>query len=228
MTPETPPIGLAYLASFVKSQTQGSCKVSIFDLNINRITKEEFRESLLKLDEKPDIIGIGGIVTVFNHFLWMSKICKEIFPDSLLVAGGSLASTVAHLLFRHSPVDVCVKGEGEFTLLEVIKSLEHGADKGDMRHIKGIFLWDKAKDSLVGTSPRLRASDLDIFGMPAYDLLDIEQYAVNGIRKLKGCGQEFAPQILSADNLHMTVTSSRGCVGGCTFCYRQFSKIGMN
>ena len=228
ITPETPPLGLAYLASFVKSQAEGSCKVSILDLNINRITKEEFREGLLKLDEKPDIVGIGGIVTVFNHFLWMSKICKEIFPDSLLVAGGSLASTVPHLLFRHSPVDVCVKGEGEFTLLEIVKSLERGADKGDMRYIKGIFIWDKGKDSLVETSPRPRASDLDIFGMPAYDLLDVEQYAVNGIRNLKGSGQDFPPQILSADNLHMTVNSSRGCVGGCTFCYRQFSKIGMN
>ena len=228
ITPETPPLGLAYLASFVKSQMEGGTKVSILDLNLHRMNKEQFRESLLKLDEKPDIVGIGGIVTVFKHFLWMSKVCKEIFPDSLLVAGGSLASTVPHLLFRHSPVDVCVKGEGEFALLGIIKSLEHGIDKGDMQHIKGIFLWDEGKGSLVETSPRPRISDLDIFGMPAYDLLDVEQYAVNGIKNLKGYAKDLPSHILSPDNLHMTVISSRGCVGRCTYCYRQFSKIGTN
>jgi len=98
-SPETPPLGLAHLASFIRSQLD--CKVSIWDLNLNRISQDQFRENLLKLEDKPDIIGIGGIVTVFNNFLWMSKICKEVFPESLLMAGGSLASTVPHLLFTH-------------------------------------------------------------------------------------------------------------------------------
>lgn len=227
-SPGFPPLGLAYMASFIRSQLGNNCKISLWDLNLHRISKEQFREKLLRLEEKPDIIGIGGIVTVFSNFLWMSKVCKEIFPDSLLVTGGSLGSTVPHLLFEHSPVDICVKGEGEHTLLEIIESFEAGASRDDMQHIQGIYLWNPRESHLIETPPRPRTADLDIFGMPAYDLLDVEQYAVNGIRHLKDYGNDLPSQIFSSGNLHLFIMTSRGCTLRCTFCYRQFAKIGMN
>lgn len=224
----SPPLGLAYLASFIRRQLEGNCNVRIWDLNLNRINKEQFRENLLRLDEKPDIIGIGGIVTVFNHFLWISKICKDIFPDTLLVAGGSLASTVPHLLFKHSPVDICVKGEGEHTFLEILKNFEVNTDKKDIENIRGLFLWDKGQKRLITTAPRPHISNLDIIGMPAYDLIDVERYAKNGIRNLKDYIRDLPEHIFSAGNLHMSIITSRGCTGRCTFCYRHFPKIGIN
>ena len=227
-TPDSPPLGLAYLASFIRSRLEGNCKIRIWDLNLNRINREEFRDSLLKFDEKPDIIGIGGIVTVFNHFLWMSKLCKEVFPDIPLVAGGSLASTVPHLLFKHSPVDICVRGEGEHTFVEILKSLKRGASKEDMENIPGLFLWDKNQEQLITTASRPHIPDLDIIGMPAYDLIDMERYAKNGIENLKTYSKDFPGDVFSAGNLHMAIITSRGCTGKCTFCYRQFSKIGVN
>jgi anaerobic magnesium-protoporphyrin IX monomethyl ester cyclase len=226
--PDIPPLGLVYMSSFIRRQLRNKYKITLWDLNLHRITREQFEEKLQKLEDKPDIIGIGGIVTVFKHFLWMSEICKEIFPSSLLVAGGSLGSTVPHLLFKHSPVDICVKGEGEHTLLEIIDNLENGASKSDMLHIQGILLWDAEKNCLIETPPRPRTVDLDIFGMPAYDLLDMQQYAANGIRNLKGYIKDLPPQIFSPGNLHMAVTTSRGCTSRCTFCYRQFPKIELN
>ncbi|HDY90206.1 MAG TPA: radical SAM protein [bacterium] len=224
----TPPLGLAYLASFVRSQMPGDCKVLIWDLNLHIISKEQFKEKLLKLDEKPEVIGIGGIVTVFKSYLWISKICKEIFPDALLIAGGSLAGTIPHLLFKHSPVDICVRGEGEFTLLEIIKTFKDGGGKKDMQHIKGIFLWDEKKGSLLETPSRPRISNLDILGIPAYDLLDIEQYDANATRNRRNYAKDLPPQVYSPGNLRMSLMTSRGCIGRCTFCYRHFSAIKMN
>jgi len=67
--PEIPTLGLAYMSSFIRSQLGNNCEISLWDLNLHRVSKEQFRRKLLELEEKPDIVGIGGIVTVFNHFL---------------------------------------------------------------------------------------------------------------------------------------------------------------
>ena len=206
----------------------GDRNITLWDLNLHRLSREEFKKKLLETDMKPDIIGIGGIVTVLDNFLWMSKICKEIFPESLLVAGGSLGSTVPRLLFKHSPVDICANGEGEFSLSEIIKNYENGVDKQDMQHINGLFLWDEQKDILIQTPTRPRTPNLDVFGIPAYDLIDVEQYAANGILNLKGYVEDLPTHIFSSENLHLPIMTSRGCTARCTFCYRQFPKIEMN
>jgi radical SAM superfamily enzyme YgiQ (UPF0313 family) len=223
--PDVPPLGLAYLASFARSRLD--INVTVWDLNLNRINKDEFRNNLLKLKDKPSIIGIGGIVTVINPFLWMSKICKEIFPDALLIAGGSLGSTVAHLLFKYSPVDLCVKGEGEFTLLEIINSYRTGAGKQDMNQIAGLLLWDDNKQNVTETAYRSRSRDLDEFGLPAYNLIDVPRYARNGILNLRS-GYRDLQGILDAESLVMPIMTSRGCTSNCSFCYRQFPNISMN
>jgi len=63
ISPEIPPLGLAYISSFIRGQLGNNCKISLWDLNLHRISEEQFREKPLKLEEKPDIIiGIGGIV----------------------------------------------------------------------------------------------------------------------------------------------------------------------
>lgn len=221
---EVPPLGMAYLASFLRSRMKEDCRITIWDLNVNRIDREEFRERLRSLREKPDIIGIGGIVTVFRHFLWMSKACKEVFPDTLLVAGGSLASTVPHLLFKHSPLDVCVKGEGEFTLLEIIQRVAQGAGKDELRNVNGIFLRDTKMREVIATPFRKASYDLDIFGMPAYDLLDMDKY----ITGFAGYSNDLPPEIAARGNRHIPIMTSRGCTDRCTFCFRQFPAIGTN
>jgi len=227
-TPEVPPLGLAHLASYIRNHTNGKYKVSIWDLNLNRLAKEQFKERLLKLEEQPDIIGIGGIVTVFNHLLWMSKICKEVFPQAILISGGSVASTVPHLLFRHSPIDICIEGEGEITLLELLENIEKGANLDELHDIKGLFLWDRINDRLIHTPSRPANPNLDTLGMPAYDLIDVEKYAINGILDLRAYGRDLPQELFLTSNLHMPIVSSRGCIGRCNFCYRQFPKIELN
>ncbi|HCD37840.1 MAG TPA: hypothetical protein DEQ77_03790 [Candidatus Omnitrophica bacterium] len=221
---EVPPLGMAYLASFVRKQMGDACILSIWDLNINRISQQQFKEQLRSFDKKPDIIGIGGIVTVFRHFLWISKICKEIFPDALLIAGGSLASTASHLLFKHSPVDVCVKGEGEFTFLEIIQKAAQGSGREGLRNVNGVFLWDVDRQEVIATPARKASFDLDIFGMPAYDLLDMGKYVTD----FSGYSRDLPAEIRAAENQHMPIMTSRGCTDRCTFCYRQFAAIRMN
>ena len=227
-SPETPPLGMAHLASFARNKLGEDYRMSIWDFNLKRIDEDEFRKRLLNLEEEPDIIGIGGIVTVFRHFLWMSKICKEIFPKSLLISGGSLASTVPHLLFKHSPVDICVKGEGEETLIDIIKDRERGLLKEDMKHLPGTISWDAEAKTSIDNPPRPAIFNLDTVGLPAYDLLDVEGYGINGIKNLRSYVKDLPPQIFSRERLHMSIVTSRGCTNRCTFCYRQFPKIGMN
>ena len=53
-TPEVPPLGLAYMASFIKKQTDNRYKISLWDLNRERIDKDEFKRRLLNLKDKPE------------------------------------------------------------------------------------------------------------------------------------------------------------------------------
>jgi len=227
-TPEVPPLGLAHLASYIKNNIKNEYKVNLWDLNLDRISFEQFKERLLKLEEKPDIIGIGGIVTVFNQLLCMSKICKEVFPKAILVAGGSVASTIPHLLFKHSDIDICVEGEGEVTFFEIIKRIERGAGKDDLKDIAGLSLWDPKNQKVIHSPYRQSVSNLDLLGMPEYDLIDVKRYAENGIFNLRSYGRDLPSEIFFDCNLHMPIVTSRGCIARCNFCYRQFPKIELN
>jgi len=219
-----PPLGLAYLASVLQKRNYHTV---ILDLNLNRVSDHMLRERLFKMESPPDIVGIGGIVTSFKNIISIAKICKDIFPRALFVCGGSAGSTVPHLLFGHTPIDICVGGEGEETLLEIVRTIENGAEKDDLIDIPGVISCksDNSKELLFGP-PRNHIKDLDVIGFPAYELIDVETYSRNGIRDILVYKDDLSIK-LDRRSRHMSVLSSRGCIGNCSFCYRQFSKIGL-
>lgn len=226
--PDVPPLGLAYLASFARSRLGKDYPITLLDLNLIRPDEQRLRQILMALEARPNIIGIGGIVTVFKHFLSISKICKEIFPDAVLVAGGSLATTTSHLLFAHSPVDICVKGEGEETFLEILEILERGGGSGDLKNIRGTIVRDTENSTILNNPSRGQLQDLDAVGMPAYELLEMERYAKNGILNLWSYAKDLPSSVFSPGALHMSLVTSRGCTNRCTFCHRQFPQMRMH
>jgi radical SAM superfamily enzyme YgiQ (UPF0313 family) len=127
-----PPMHLLYLSSFLQNE---GFKSDIKDISlIFGIQKDYFdiinfrnkfqdwaKTNLLEYD----IIGLS-CYTSFQYLstIDVAKICKLVCPNSKIVVGGYHTSAVPHdFIFKGSPIDYCVIGEGESAILKIITSL---------------------------------------------------------------------------------------------------------
>ena len=192
------PHGMAVLASVVR---ENGYDVEVLDINAHRYSKERVKHILENLDY--DVVGIGGIISVYRDLKWIVDFLKSIRPDTPIIVGGSLSS-IPELILNRTRVDVVCIGEGEETLPEYLNALKH---KRDYENIKGLAFRKNGK--ICFTPPRPLISNLDKVPIPAYDLLPTEIYMNN---PAVGLGRE------------LDFVSSRGCPYDCVFCYQAFGR----
>ena len=137
---------------------------------------------------RADVVCVGASTAEANSALRIARLAKD--SGKITVLGGLFPSSNAEYVLRRG-ADYVVRGEGEQTLLELIRALER---KQPPDSIQGISF---RKDSKVINNPtRKLMPDIDDI-RPAYDLLPMQEYA----KHVKGI-----------------VYSSRGCNNGCSFC----------
>jgi anaerobic magnesium-protoporphyrin IX monomethyl ester cyclase len=193
------PIGICYIASYLR---QNGHKVKILDINGFRWSKTKFKKIFDK--EPVEAVGIGGLVTAFNHVHWLSDCIKSVNPNVPIFAGNTVASTIPEILLKNTKVDIVVMGEGEVTTLELIQRLEDGKS---LEGLKGV--WYKNNDGkIVENPPREPIENLDSLPFPAWDLVPMERYLKNLIAS---SGYSSAP-----------ISTVRGCPYNCTFCCKTF------
>lgn len=157
---------------------------------------------------KPDVIGTGSSETLYsNEALKLVHLAKEIDPEITTVLGGAHFSHLVDRTLKKHPVDFIVIGEGERTIVELVKTLENGGE--DFEKIKGLAF--EKDNEVVKTKPRPLIEDLDELPTPAYDLLPMEKYGQS--RYLFHPGGT-------------TIHHSRGCTANCDFCicWKQMSE----
>lgn len=193
------PIGICSIASYLR---QNGHKVKILDINGFRWSKTKFKKIFDK--EPVEAVGIGGLVTAFNHVHWLSDYIKSVKPNVPIFAGNTVASTIPEILLKNTKVDIVVMGEGEVTTLELIQRLENGKS---LEGLKGV--WYKNNDGkIVENPPREPIENLDSLPFPAWDLVPMERYLKNLIA---ATGNSSAP-----------ISTVRGCPYNCTFCCKTF------
>ncbi|MDY6966235.1 MAG: radical SAM protein [Halobacteriota archaeon] len=173
-----PHLGLGYIASYVRDNLD-SIDVRIID--------GDFKREILSF--RPDLVGITSVSQNFGIARNIASLCEG--EDIPVIIGGPHISALPSQL---SPgMDVGVIGEGERTVLEIIRFFEeHGMDFGKIGDIDGIVYRDDGE--LKVTDTRKLIDPLDTIPLPARDLLNIRR----------------------GDRLHMF--SSRGCPFRCRFC----------
>jgi len=101
------------------------------------IPAEVFRDILAAeiRSVNPAVVGVSAMYTSdFPHCVEIVRICKQIAPDIITVMGGQ------HVTFRDAEsleipeLDVVVRGEGEWTLLDIISTVQAG---GNLQSIPG-------------------------------------------------------------------------------------------
>jgi len=150
--------------------------------------------------EEPDIVGVGDSESLYAHeAVRVLSLAKEINPSVITIAGGAHFSNLIRESLENFPIDFIVKGEGEYTLLELVKELEK--TKPDFKMVKGIAF--RQDNEIIETPPRGLIENLDELPLPAYEMMPMQDYGK-------------ARFLFSPGGI--TIHHSRGCTNSCKFC----------
>ena len=187
-----PNLGVLYLISYLR---QHVAEVELHYLE----ARLDLAGHLRKLEQiQPSLYGLSFSVMREKDALLTIKAVRNRFPRLPIICGGPYPTVVPEHVLTSSPSDVCVLGEGEVTLAEVVTAYQMGTS---LDAIPGIVF--RQNGVLRRTAPRELVRDVDSLPFPAWDLIDFSQY--------KG-----AYQFLARPNT--SIITSRGCPFDCVFC----------
>ena len=95
-------------------------------------------------------------------------------------------------------VDIVIRGEGEYIMLNLVQALEN---QSSLHDVKGIVFEDKNSKEIVVNPEAPLIQDLDELPFPALNLLPMEKY-----------------RLLDMDTHMTTMITTRGCPMQCSFC----------
>jgi len=177
-------------------------RVKVIDVNGLRLSEEEVLEQLAQLD--PAVIGVGGIITTYGWIQRITRRIRTIRPQTPIVLGGSVGTSITETALRNLDIDVIVMGEGENTILELLPVL---LNHQTLETIAGLAYLQN--NEVVLTPTRAMIEDLDELPFPAWDMFPMQVYLQNPV---VGVGRD------------IDIISSRGCPFGCQYCYRHFGR----
>jgi anaerobic magnesium-protoporphyrin IX monomethyl ester cyclase len=188
-----PPLGLALVAACLEKE---NFEVKILDLPAEGLWVDDIIEFIKK--EKFDFFGITATTLVINNALTIAKIIKGYYPEAKIVFGGVHASIYPEMVLAHEFVDYVIRGEGEVSFLDLIQG-QRNSEIGGLSYKENGKIKHNPPDPLI--------ADLDQLPYPAYHLLPLKKYhpALGGYKRLPA----------------ISMLTSRGCPGVCTFCYKQ-------
>lgn len=175
--------------------------------------------------EAPDVIGISAVVsTAYGYVKQLCAALRKILPGTKIVLGGNLAAS-AELLHRFCHVDVCVIGEGERIIVNLVDYLSRHRgrdDDGELAKIKGItYLDESGKMVFTGYEAAIPGSEL--FD-PDFSILEkysnIDNYVINPFNRGDFAQDPRSHEPHRVGKKASTVVFTKGCVGRCTFCHR--------
>lgn len=141
-------------------------------------------------EQSPDIVGISVMTAKYGSALRVSRLVKDFNPDIPVVWGGVHPTILPDETIKNKDVDIVVRGEGEYTFLQLIENLK-SLDK-----VLGITY--KENDEIIHNPNRPLVQHLDELPLPArHVILEKENYHPEAF------GNIFA---------------SRGCPYNCIFC----------
>jgi len=195
------PLGLAYLAGILN---KNGLVVRILDCFIedkfNLRSAENGWQEIGLSDKKiieyindfsPDLVGIT-ISFSCQHLsvLKLVKLIKDSFPEIVIVVGGNHVSAIPKQINLNF-IDYLVIGEGEYALVQLIRSLNDGETADN---IPGVI----SKDASNYECPKY-IENLDDLPFPSIELLPLRKYW-NGRKR------------------YINMIATRGCPHNCNFC----------
>jgi anaerobic magnesium-protoporphyrin IX monomethyl ester cyclase len=192
-----PNLGLAYLVSVL---SENGVDVEVLDMRLGY----SVHDCLLKIHSfKPDLIGFTVYSIRFESTQRLVNLVKE-NANCPLVIGGPHVSACRSEVLKNMKADFAVKGEGEYTLLELCTFLESG--NKEFQVINGL-IW-RNRNTIIENVDRPHINGLDALPFPAFEKFELQKYTFFKEKR-------------------MPIITSRGCPYRCNFCSVKLS-MGQN
>lgn len=163
-----------------------------------------FQEVVGRIPHDTKVIGLSCMFA--NEWVYSRLLLKEIrksFPDAIIIAGGEhITADYKYILGQDPGIDVCVRGEGEETLLELLRAFHEGISWKD---ISGIA-WKDETGKIQTTGDRKRILDIDRIPWPDWSSVPLRHYLDQGL------GND------TQNKRSVPLIASRGCPYRCSFC----------
>lgn len=188
-----PSLGIGYMAAVLE---KNGYDVNVLDSSALELTYDEIGEEIIK--RNPDIVSISALTPTIGVALDTADKIKQVKPDTTVVLGGYHPTFEYESVLSEPSVDVVIRGEGEYTFLELVQTIEKDED---LKNVKGLAFYDEDDNTLVVTEDRPIITNLDELPFPAFHLFPMEKYKLLNI----------------ATNV-ATIITTRGCPMQCSFC----------
>ncbi len=207
------PLGIMYIAAMLE---KNGYNVEILDTLIDDFKPQKIGDAKYygmpweKIEEeiksrKPDIVGITNPFTAqIDNAIKVSEIVKDIDTEIPTIVGGPHVSVRATQFLKDAKnIDIAVIGEGEYTMLDIMRYYD---GKEDISNIQGIAY--RKGDNVTLNHKRPFIKNLDDLPFPAYHLVNMEKYL--SPERIRYRSTKYLREI--------SIITSRGCPYNCIFC----------
>ncbi len=193
----TPNLGLGYLAAALRNN---GFEVEIWDGVKKGMTKKKLEDRLKSPDYQ--VAGFQAYTRSVKEVQAGLDMIKSFNPEVITIVGGPHVSGDPDGSMTHLKADYAFRGEAEIGLVQLLKKID-GLEDSKFEDINNLIWKDNGK---VFSNPLKPIEDLDIVGLPAWDLINPNDYP-------------YAPIGAFSKQFPLTsISSTRGCPYRCTFC----------
>jgi len=191
------PLGLAYMGAVLE---KNGIHVEAVDCQAQEMSHEQLAKHIER--RSPEVVGVQALTTSIYSAVEVANKVKQVSPETHVVLGGYHPSFCPEQTLNLSTsIDTVIRGEGEYTFLNLVKIFEGGGDgKKDGRFkINGLSFREGEKIVQTPQAPLIK--DLDELPFPSRHLFPGDKYTILGLQMPA-----------------FTMVSSRGCPFTCSFC----------
>jgi anaerobic magnesium-protoporphyrin IX monomethyl ester cyclase len=198
-----PPYGILQLAAYLESKIK-DVDIEVVDCQAMTLDWRGLEKRIESFN--PDIVASSGFATC-NAYVTARTLetAKKIRPDVLTVTGGQHFTVTANESLEAYPeIDVIVRGEGEQTLVELVKAVDKAHGKPALQKMKGVSF--RHGGTIRHNPYRPLLENLDALPFPGYQFV-------------KDCAHRYHFTMMAGRKARYgMVEASRGCPHRCTFC----------
>jgi len=194
-----PPTTLLILAAYVERELP-DIEIEVLDCQAERMNWNGLTKYIESSD--PSMVLTSGFTCNTYSCVRTSETAKQVNEDITTVVGGIHFSSVPEESLVNFPeIDYIIRGEGEQTLVDLIKTLNNGKK---IDEVKGISF--RHKEKIIHTPSRPFINNLDSLPYPAYHLIEdyIKHYHFS--------------MMAGRNTRYMVLEGARGCEYKCSFC----------
>ena len=203
------PLGLGYISNVLSDNGIQHVGIDLWNLGYTE------QEAVDKIDfSQFDFLGISAYSTQYKYLKNFSLRLKKQHPHKPIVCGGPGPTFSHEVILKNTGVDVCVLGEGERTIIDVLQNYS------TLDAVHGITY---LKNGAVHHTPaRAVIANLDEIRPPNRKLFDFEKIiqTSNTIN-----AQANRPELKDKPRRSADIIAGRGCPYFCHYCSKTFSGV---